>query len=68
MIYIGNTCFLEPNEHPSKGATGHFVYSWGTQVWLRNGSHHRDDGPALVEFNGYKEWWVEGVITKNERP
>jgi hypothetical protein len=29
--------------------------------WFRAGVLHRDDGPAVVEPNGYREWWFHGV-------
>lgn len=37
----------------------------GTQ-WLKNGSLHREDGPAVVWRNGNKEWYLEGQRLSEE--
>jgi hypothetical protein len=28
--------------------------------FLKNNIHHRENGPAIVCSNGYREWWVDG--------
>jgi hypothetical protein len=34
--------------------------------WYKNGKLHREDGPAVEWYNGYKEWWFNGVVYEKE--
>jgi len=29
---------------------------------------HREDGPALEDSNGYKEWWLDGKLHREDGP
>lgn len=34
--------------------------------WYQNGKRHRTNGPAYIEVNGYREWWLNGqFLPKN---
>lgn len=44
-----------------------FIHFSGKQEWLRDGLPHRDDGPALVEPDGGKLWYHNGVLIRNPR-
>jgi hypothetical protein len=35
-------------------------YSKGTKAWYLDGEFHREDGPAIVYFNGNKDWFLYG--------
>lgn len=41
------------------------VHPNGDTYWYNEkGQIHREDGPAVIRFNGDKEWWING---KNHR-
>ena len=42
------------------GYTGIVEWEDGDKGWYKNGLNHREDGPAYVEFNGYKAWRLNG--------
>ena len=46
----------------SGGHTGIVERDNGSKTWFKNGKRHREDGPAHVESNGYKMWYLEGKI------
>lgn len=29
-------------------------------VWIKDGLFHRDDGPAIIDNNGYYAWFLDG--------
>jgi hypothetical protein len=33
---------------------------YGAKYWKLNGLSHREDGPAILGPDGYKEWWLYG--------
>lgn len=33
----------------------------GTVYWCFNGRLHREDGTAIENINGYKEWWIYDI-------
>jgi hypothetical protein len=33
-----------------------------------NGNFHRENGPALIESNGAKSWWINGHIHRENGP
>ena len=37
------------------------VYNNGTKVWNLDNKLHREDGPALEYFYGFKNWFLNGV-------
>ncbi len=41
--------------------TGIIEYGHGIKEWFRNRRLHREDGPAVIQNDGYKEWWLDGV-------
>ena len=45
-----------PREYTGIVEGSHGIY------WYKNGLNHREDGPAYVEFNGYKSWWLDGKV------
>ena len=42
------------------------VNEYGTKEWLLHGKLHREDGPAYVHANGYKEWFLNDEIVHPE--
>ncbi len=40
------------------------IVEWENEVriWLKNGSRHREDGPAYIGLSGYKQWWLNGIF------
>ncbi len=40
--------------------TGIIEFSGGSKWWLQNKKLHREDGPAIVYSDGYKEWHLGG--------
>ena len=42
--------------------TGIIEYGHGIKEWFRNRRLHREDGPAVIQNDGYKEWWLDGKI------
>lgn len=40
--------------------------SINAQVWFQDRMVHRLDGPAVMFFNGKKEWWINGVNLTEE--
>ena len=32
----------------------------GNKSWYSNDKLHRENGPAIENVNGYKEWWLNG--------
>lgn len=42
--------------------TGLAIYTDEIKLWFKNGELHREDGPALVGMNNYKQWRLEGKI------
>lgn len=44
--------------------TGCFENPEGTRRWLKKGSLHRSDGPAVESADGSKEWFIRGKIEK----
>lgn len=39
-----------------------------TQSWMKDGEHHRENGPALVCDGGTKVWFCHGKVTRAEGP
>lgn len=60
----------------TNGRTGLFTSKSGTQRYFKNGSLHREDGPAVIKYGKIKvgevttygvveeEWWIEGSKTR----
>ncbi len=40
--------------------TGIAELTKGAKAWYRNGKLHREDGPAIEEADGSKEWFLNG--------
>ena len=40
---------------------GYELVEWddGHQEYHCNGNAHREDGPAIIEWNGKKTWWLD---------
>ena len=45
---------------------GLIEYPSGNKVWYKDGRLHRTDGPAFIDFSGYKEWWINGIEYSKE--
>ncbi len=42
--------------------------SFGNTYYKKDGKYHRTDGPAVIQRNGYQEWWENGVLKSRKRP
>ena len=42
-------------------------YSSGTKHWYLNRLRHKEDGPAIENNMGYKEWWLEGEYFSEQK-
>ena len=40
--------------------TGIIEWGNGERHWFKNGKRHREDGPAIVYDDVYKQWWLDG--------
>jgi hypothetical protein len=46
---------------------GKITYPDGSQEWYKDGKVHREDGPAVIETDGYQYWYLNGrEYTKEE--
>ena len=47
----------------------HITQYDGTQYWLNdNNLFHREDGPAIIEPDGYCEYWQDGNLHRKNGP
>lgn len=46
--------------------TGHVEHISGTQVWLKDGRLHREDGPAVIRQNGTQIWYLDGIFYEKD--
>jgi len=37
------------------------------KLYLKNGKYHREDGPAKIWNDGFKEWWLDHVCYGDNR-
>tara|TARA_R110000868_G_scaffold77151_3_gene221248 strand:+ start:1825 stop:2085 length:261 start_codon:yes stop_codon:yes gene_type:complete len=44
------------------------IDSLGTKKWHLNGLVHREDGPAIIWYNGDKSWYLNGVRHREDGP
>ena len=54
----------EWNELP-QGYIGNIEWEDGTRIWFKNGNYHRENGPAFIRNDGYKEWFLDGKYIWN---
>lgn len=40
----------------------------GTKIWYRDGVVHRDDGPAIVSYDGAESWYQNGLRHRRGAP
>jgi len=40
--------------------TGIVEFENGDKEWLKNGITHRENGPSIIDKNGYRGWWLKG--------
>jgi hypothetical protein len=41
---------------------------YGGKIWkLPNGDYHRENGPAIVYSDGYKSWWIDGIMYTEQK-
>jgi hypothetical protein len=46
---------------------GRYEDPLGNIIWLQHGKLHRDDGPAVEDQDGSKEWWINGIKLTEEQ-
>lgn len=44
------------------------VWSDGSVHWIKNGRHHREDGPALIYIDRSQEWYRDGKLHREDGP
>ena len=62
------TIHLKLLELPPEDFTGIAVQKIGTKIWYLNGLDHREDGPAIENYDGSLEWRCHGVIHRLDGP
>lgn len=40
--------------------------TWYCNTWLCEGVEHRKDGPSTIYYNGFREFWQQGIFVKSE--
>jgi len=48
--------------------TGIIKYKCGSVTYVKDGSWHREDGPARERPNGYKAWWLNDKRHREDGP
>ena len=43
-----------------------FIVDQYGEVWTLNGNRHRETGPAMIDNDGSKYWYLEGVRVDEE--
>lgn len=44
------------------------VDKFGNTVWYCDGKFHREDGPAILYFDGSEEWYIDGLLHRVDGP
>ena len=52
----------------SKDTNGCFEFDDGVKRWFKNGTLHREGGPAVESVNGTKAWFKNGAIHRDGGP
>jgi len=52
----------------NKKYTGPVKDTFGTVHHLKDGKHHREDGPAMIFANGDEEWFINGLLHREGGP
>ena len=52
----------------SKDTNGCFEFDDGVKRWFKNGTFHREDGPAVECVNGTKAWFNNGDLHRENGP
>ena len=47
---------------------GHWIDQEGWEVWIKDGKHHREDGPAIITDTGAIIWCVDGDRHRADGP
>ena|ERR1700690_3953879 len=45
-----------------------YTHDNGTKIWILNGKYHRENGPAIDQFDGYKAWYFHGKWHREDGP
>ena len=57
------------DEHlPCDMPDGHWIDSWGREVWVKDGEYHRTDGPAAITYMGSMYWYKDGKQHRADGP
>lgn len=55
--------------HPTLDPYDHLGdYEQVDRKWFVHGELHREDGPAIIKYNGTQEWWVNGITHRTDGP
>ncbi len=57
-----NTIKAEDWDGIVESYTGIIEWEDGERHWFKNGKRHREDGPAIIGYNGYKEYRLDGIF------
>lgn len=44
------------------------IYQDGTQLWVKNGILHNENGPAVIRANGDRGWYLNGKLYRVAGP
>ncbi len=67
MVYRINIIKVKYGNEIPENYTGIVEFEHGYKCWRKNGLYHREDGPARILVEGYKQWWLDGVIILDSR-
>jgi hypothetical protein len=62
MKRITELDFYNLSTKEQKNFTGIVKWNNGDIEYYKNGKWHREDGPAIIYFDGYQEWCLEGKL------
>ena len=44
------------------------IRAGATETWFKDNCYHRDDGPAIIDEDGYMAWIVNGATHRDDGP
>ena len=55
-----NTIKLKSRKDVPQDYTGIVEWDNESKAWFKNGNLHREDGPAVIYYDDYKKWYLDG--------
>jgi len=54
--------YVNISEEAKKGKSYCVEFADGSKGWFVKGLYHREDGPAILTYNGEKYWYLNGQL------